>query len=95
MIHLLLLLAALLGFGALLYGLPRHQGPLLHRTLPMATNRRLRVAGWIALAVGYGVAILAFGWGYGSVVWLGACTLAAIAVVLHLAFRSQARRHVR
>jgi hypothetical protein len=95
MIYLLLLIAALLGFGALMHGLPRHQGPLLHRLLPPRTSRLVRAAGWATLAAGYALAITTMGWGYGTIVWLGACTLGAAAVVLHLSFRTQARRHVR
>ena len=95
MIHLLLFLVAALSFSALMHGLPRHQGPLLHRTLPRQANRRLRIAGWTGIALGTALAMLAFGWAYGLVVWLGACTLGAVASVLHLAFRIQARRHVR
>ncbi|MCC2976802.1 DUF3325 domain-containing protein [Sphingomonas sp. PL-96] len=95
MIHLLLFLVALLSFGALMAGLPRHQGPLLHRMLPIQPSKRLRVVGWIGLALGYGLAMLAFGGGYGTLVWLGACTLGLLAVILLLAFRTQARRHPR
>lgn len=95
MIHVLLLLVALLSFGALMAGLPRHQGPLLHRMLPAQASKRLRVMGWIGLTLGYALAILAFGWGYGTLVWLGACTLGLLAVILLLAFRTQARRHLR
>lgn len=95
MIHLLLLLVAALSFSALMHGLPRHQGPLLHRMLPRQASRRLRIAGWAGIALGTALAVLAVGWGYGLIVWLGACTLGATAAVLHLAFRIQARRHVR
>lgn len=95
MIHLLLVIVAMLSFGALMHGLPRHQGPLLHRMLPPQASRRLRAAGWAGLALGYTLAILAFGWGYGTLVWLGACTLGLVSVILHLSFRSQARRHLR
>lgn len=95
MIHLLLFIVALLSFGALMAGLPRHQGPLLHQMLPTQASKRLRIVGWIGLTLGYALAILAFGWGYGTLVWLGACTLGLLAVILLLAFRSQARRHLR
>jgi hypothetical protein len=95
MIHLLLFLVAVLSFSALMHGQPRHQGPLLHRLLPPHASRGLRLAGWTGLALGYALAVVALGWGYGTIVALGAGTLGALTAVLHLAFRIQSRRHVR
>jgi hypothetical protein len=95
MIDLLLFVVAALSFSALMHGQPRHQGPLLHRMLPPQTSRGLRVAGWAGLALGYALAVVALGWGYGTITALGAGTLGALAAVLHLAFRTQSRRHVR
>jgi len=81
---LLCLLAALLGFAALCMGMVRHQRDVLGKTLPGATTRRMKAAGWLLLAVSWAAAIASDGAALGSVYWLGALTFGALVVAFSL-----------
>jgi Protein of unknown function (DUF3325). len=73
-------LAALLGFAALSMAMSRHQRDVLGKSLPAATTRRLKVAGWLLLATSWAAAIASDGAALGSVYWLGALTFGALSV---------------
>lgn len=78
------ILLALPGFAALALAMERHQRDLLGRRLTGRATLLLRGLGWLLLAASPLEAIARQGWGMGLVVWLGALTLAAAAVLLAL-----------
>jgi membrane associated rhomboid family serine protease len=89
--HLLTLLTALGGFMFICVSMHRHQEDLLGRNLPHHRSRLLKLAGWLLLAIAYGIAVRAYGWGVGSVAWIGHIGAAAGMVLLGLVWLSRAR----
>lgn len=81
MIAILAAAAAWLGFACLCLAMDRHQRDLLGRRLSDSASRRLRLAGFAAIALGLATAIAALGWGYGAVLWFGLLTLGAAPIV--------------
>ncbi|QEI07123.1 DUF3325 domain-containing protein [Pigmentiphaga aceris] len=84
MSHLLTLLVSLGGFVSVCLSMPRHQEDLLARLLPARQSLVLRLTGWCLLAIAYGIATRAFGWGIGSVAWIGHLGAAAALVMISL-----------
>lgn len=87
--HLLTLLTALGGFVIICLSMHRHQEALFGRLLPQRQSRMLRLAGWLLLAIAYGIAVRAHGWGVGSVAWTGHIGAAAGLVMLGLVWRDR------
>ncbi|WP_232495548.1 DUF3325 domain-containing protein [Novosphingobium kaempferiae] len=81
MIHAVILMLQLAGFSGLLLAFQRHQQEWLRRRLATNTARHLRLGGFLSLAVAYAPAGLVFGWGEGTVIWVGWLTIAAGLVV--------------
>lgn len=91
LIALVLTLAlAFAGFTSLALSMDRHQRDVFRRRLDGTWSRRLRCMGWILLAASSVPCIAGEGWGMGLVVWLGALTPAAGAVLGGLAATSPA-----
>jgi hypothetical protein len=70
------------GFASLAITMDRHQRDVFGRRLEATQSRWLRGLGWLLLAASPAGCVLRNGWGIGLVGWLGALTLAAVAVVL-------------
>lgn len=72
-------------FAALSLAMDKHARDVLgaSRATPRLC-RALRIAGWIGLAVAFALAVLDSGWNLGPVLWLGALTASALALVLWL-----------
>lgn len=81
MIHAAVFILSLAGFAVLLLAMARHQQDWLRRKLAVRPRRRLRIAGFALIALAFGVAGQGFGWAYGSVLWCGWLTVAAVLVV--------------
>jgi hypothetical protein len=77
MTHLAVLLLSLLAFMALALAKKRHYKDVFKRPPAPATMRRLRVAGWSALALALGIVVGREGLGLGLVIYSGHTTLAA------------------
>lgn len=80
MTHLLIGALCTAGFALLLLSLPRQQALWLHHALSTPIARLLRACGFVALAVAWWVAGQHSGFGYGTVVWVGWSSIAAILV---------------
>lgn len=87
MIHLSVLLLAYAGFAALCASMAKHQAETLGRTLMPREQRLLRAAGWAGLAAAYGCAVVAVGWRFGSVLWVGAIMAAGLTLTLNMPYR--------
>ena len=95
MIHLAIAAPALLGFALLLLAMPRHQQDWLRRKLSLRLCRLLRWSGLCALALGFIAAGLGLGWAYGSVVWFGWLSVAAVLVQAVQTNRERIQRALR
>lgn len=82
--HLLTLLVCLCGFVSICLSMHRHQENLLGNPLSASQCLMLRLTGWLLLAIAYGIAIRGFGWGIGSVAWIGHLGAAAGVVIVSL-----------
>jgi membrane associated rhomboid family serine protease len=82
--HLLTLLVSLCGFASIGLSMHRHQENLLGDPLPASRTLMLRLSGWLLLIIAYGIAVRGFGWGIGSVAWIGHLGAAAGMVILSL-----------
>lgn len=82
------MLYAFTGFAALCMAMSRHQQAACGRRLDLRVGRALRVGGGSLLLLAY-LAAVRDGWGAGSVAWFGDLSVAAIAVVLLLLYRSR------
>lgn len=82
--HLLTLLVSLCGFVSICLSMYRHQKNLLGDALPASKSLVLRLIGWLLLAIAYGIAVRGFGWGIGSVAWIGHLGAAAGVVIVSL-----------
>lgn len=82
--HLLTFLVSLCGFVSICLSMHRHQENLLGDPLPASKSLVLRLIGWLLLAIAYGIAARGFGWGIGSVVWIGHLGAAAGVVIISL-----------
>lgn len=90
MIHLLVLLPALAGFGCLALSMQRHQKAQLRaRELPAAGALALRLCGYALIALALPVAIARVGTGFGIVAWFGHISLGAGAVFVLLLWRQR------
>lgn len=81
MIHLAIALPCIMGFALLLMAMARHQQDWLQRKLAPRTSQWLRRGGFAALALGFVIAGLGLGWGYGTVAWAGWLSAAAVLVL--------------
>ncbi len=95
MIHAVIFLLALCGFVLLLLAMPRHQQDWFPRKLRAELRRALRLSGFAALALAFGVSGAGLGWGYGAVTWFGWLTVAAALVVTANTNRERIMRQVR
>lgn len=87
MMHLATLLFAFAGFAALCLAMDKHQSELLGRRLARRRIRLLRCVAIATLAVAYACAVAVSGWRFGSVEWVGAIMIAALALTLLLPYR--------
>lgn len=81
MIHAVIFTLSLSGFAVLLLAMARHQQDWLRRKLAVKPRRRLRIAGFALIALAFVAAGKGFGLAYGSVLWCGWLTVAAVLVV--------------
>ena len=81
MIHAAIFVLSLAGFAVLLLAMARHQQDWLGRKLTAKPRRRLRAAGFALIALAFAASGAGFGWGYGTVLWCGWLTVAAVLVV--------------
>lgn len=95
MIHLLLFLMASTGFALLCFARDRHQRDLIGRKLRPATAAWLRRGGLACALLAFPIAGLAFGWGYGTVEWLGQLSAGALLTLLVLARRFSGKSSTR
>lgn len=77
MTHWLLALLCLPAFACLALSQERHQQDRLKRSLPPATQRRLRGLGWVALLIALTLAVHGSGWVIGLVQFSGHTSLSA------------------
>jgi hypothetical protein len=79
------------GFGALSVAMQRHYADMHGRgqEAPPALRRRLHAAGASALVLAFAAAVLHAGSGHGPLIWVGAMTTAALALMLLLAYAPQ------
>lgn len=87
MTHIATLLFAFAGFTALCMAMTKHQPETLGRRLTLRDQTRLRLGGAAALAAAYACAVVAVGWKFGAVEWVGATMLGALALTLMLPYR--------
>lgn len=86
-----------LGMGAVLFaytgmltlcqGLERHFKPVWGRPAANWLRRSLRVAGWGALTLSFGLCVAAWGWAIGPVTWFGVLSLTGFCLVMVLPYR--------
>lgn len=88
MIHFLLLVLAIAGFGLLCLSRERHQRDLIGRKLPTRTGHYARWSGLAILAIAFLVAGIRLGWGVGTLEWLGVASVGAILTTAVLSRRS-------
>ncbi|WP_313178342.1 DUF3325 domain-containing protein [Stenotrophomonas sp.] len=91
MIHALVFLLALAGFGCLALAMERHQRDLLKRALAAASSRRLRIAGTSMLMLGFALCVAARGLGLGLAQFSGHTSVAAGLLVAAMAFHLRPR----
>ncbi len=87
MIHIAMLFFAYAGFVGICASMAKHQPELLGRKLEPPRQRQYRWGGSAALAAAFACAVLADGWKFGSVQWVGAIMLAALALTLLIPYR--------
>lgn len=75
MMHAVIFLLALAGFGLLLIAMQRHQQDWFHCKLPPMCGRALRLSGFTVLALAFVLAGNGLGWAYGTVIWFGWVTI--------------------
>lgn len=80
MTHLLIGLLCTAGFALLLLSVPSQQSLWLRQALSTPIARVLRFCGFASLATAWCVAGQHTGFGYGTVVWFGWASIAAIMV---------------
>ncbi|MFV0623598.1 DUF3325 domain-containing protein [Sphingomonas sp. ac-8] len=85
--HLATLLFAFAGFTALCLAMDKHQLELLGARLGRSDTRLLRSAAVVALTAAYACSVAVAGWRFGSVEWVGAIMIAALAMTLILPYR--------
>lgn len=94
MIHAAVFILSLAGFAVLLLAMARHQQDWLGRKLTQTPRRRLRIGGFALIALAFLVAGLGLGWAYGSVLWCGWLTVAAVLVVTANTNRERIQRRL-
>ena len=85
-----MLLACLLcygGFTALCLSMDRHHAELLGRRPTLVMRRRMKLAGWLLLALSLWAAVSSTGWGLGLVEWCAVLMLSALLLVLLMPYR--------
>ena len=92
MIHAAVFILSLAGFAVLLLAMARHQQDWLGRKLAGKPRRRLRMAGFTLIALAFVASGAGFGWAYGTVLWCGWLTVAAVLVVTANTNRERIRR---
>jgi hypothetical protein len=83
-------LLAYAGFAALCLSMTKHQIETVGRRLASREQSLARVCGAAGLGAAFACAVVAEGWGFGSVLWSGLIMLAALALTLLLAYRPRA-----
>ncbi|QDX27537.1 DUF3325 domain-containing protein [Sphingomonas suaedae] len=78
------LLLAVLAFALFGLATPDHHRKRIGRALVPAIARRMRIAAWGALIFSFPPAILAQGWVFGPILWVGLLMLGAGSVFLIL-----------
>lgn len=87
MSHLAVLMFAFAGFTALCAAMGKHQFELLGERLPAARRDRLRLLGWIGLALALACSVSTGDWRFRTVEWVGAIMLGALALTLLITYR--------
>lgn len=78
------------GFGALAMSLDRHFRDVLGGPLPAARRNAFRIAGWGLLGLSLGACLMARGWQFGPVWFLGLVPVTAMFVLIAMtAFRAR------
>ncbi|MFT4077390.1 MAG: DUF3325 domain-containing protein [Asticcacaulis sp.] len=79
--HGFVFLCCLTAFGLLLAAMGRHQADWFGAKLPHRLTLTLRGAGFTMLFVAWLIAGLVLGFGYGTIVWCGWMTIAALILI--------------
>lgn len=95
MIHLAIAATALFGFALLLLSMSRHQHDWLKRKFSPRMSTALRLSGFGALTLAFVIAGIGQGWAYGSVVWFGWLSVAAVLVLTAQTNRERIQRLLR
>ncbi|MGY2188524.1 hypothetical protein D3C81_528890 [compost metagenome] len=85
-----MLLACLLcygGFTALCLSMDRHHTELLGRKPTLVMRRRMKLAGWLLLALSLWAAVSTTGWALGLVEWFAVLMLSGLSLVLLMPYR--------
>ncbi|MFU2327134.1 DUF3325 domain-containing protein [Pseudomonas sp. NFX98] len=85
-----MLLACLLcyaGFTALCLSMDRHHTELLGRKPTLVMRRRMKLAGWLLLAVSLWAAVSTTGWALGLVEWFAVLMLSGLSLVMLMPYR--------
>jgi hypothetical protein len=75
--HILVFVAASIGFACLALSMDRHQEDLFGDELRPALTRGLRTGGWLMLSAGLVAAVRSQGWSFGLVAYSGHTSVAA------------------
>jgi hypothetical protein len=85
-----MLLACLLcygGFTALCLSMDRHHAELLGRKPTLVMRRRMKLAGWLLLALSLWAAVSTTGWALGLVEWFAVLMLSGLSLVMLMPYR--------
>lgn len=83
-LNLSILLASLGGFIALALAMEKHCKHLLRRVLSPLWMQVLRAAGWLLLALAFGLSLSHWGVSIGAAAWLGWLSVAGVVLVFYL-----------
>ncbi len=78
-----------LAFGLLAMSMFGHFRESMGRAPKTLESRLLCTGGWLALLASFVLGVMGYGWGYGSILFFGLMTLAALPVVLQLSYASR------
>ncbi|MGI2853965.1 DUF3325 domain-containing protein [Shewanella algae] len=78
-----------LAFGLLAMSMFGHFREAMGHAPKTLESRLLYAGGWLALLASFMLCGMGYGWGYGSILFFGLMTLAALPVVLQLSYASR------
>lgn len=91
MTHVLTILLAFSGFVMLALAMKRHQRAMIGRQLSDRERRVARTGGSVVIIASLSLAMVALGFAYGAIAWLGHLSVAGWAVVTMLIWRTRTR----